>query len=198
MTRLLPAALAALTLGTASAFGDWLWAAYLTDGALVPAIVHGVAIFALLSTVLSVEADRGRSLARHLLALPALGLLLAALFYPLASVVGYLLALLLSWLGMWLGLALVGDWAPRRRTGTALLRGLAAGVASGLSFWTISGIWTAAGPAPDTFGASQHLVRALQWSWAFFPGFLALFWRRFGNPSIETSQETSRNSEETL
>lgn len=183
---------AATVLGAASAFGDWLWAAHLTDGALLPAVVHGVTIFALLAVLLSLQADGGRSLGRHLLALPLVGLALAALFYPLAGLVGYLPALLLSWLGMWLGLALVRDWAPY--SPATWIRGLVAGVASGLSFWTISDIWTAAGPAADTFGWSQHALRALQWTWAFLPGFVALMWRGRPNPPLENDSTTKETA----
>lgn len=176
-----PAALlAAALLGLVSAFADWLWAAHLTDGALLPAVVHGTAIFALLGTVLSLEADSGRSLGRHLLALPVLGLVVAGGFYPVAALVGYLPALLASWLAMWVGLALARRWATRslEPMREALLRGLVAGIASGVGFWAISGIWTEPGPSPVDFGLRQHGVRALQWTLAFLPGFVALMWRR--------------------
>jgi len=50
------------------------------------------------------------------------------------------------------------------------VRGLAAAVLSGAAFYLISGIWTNRAP-----GAPNYLRHFLSWTFAFFPGFLSLF-----------------------
>lgn len=164
-------------MGIASSFGDWLWAGYIPDGAVVPGVVHGLLIFVLLAIVLSWAAQRRKAWRRLLPALPLVGLLLAALFYPVAYLIGYLPALLVTWFLMWLTLAWSSRWAGggHERPTAALLRGLIAAIGSGLAFWSISGIWTAAASTPPNYA-----IRALQWSYAFWPGFAALLLGRSG------------------
>lgn len=162
--------LAALVLGVFSTFGDWIWARFIPDGAIVPGVAHGLLFFLLIALVLGTAARSHRALKRFLLALPAAGLLLAALFYPLAHAIGYLGALLVTWIGMWLSLALVQRWARGgvetiQRT---LVRGLIAAVASCLAFWAVSGMWTA--PAAET----SYPLRLVYWTFAFLPGLAAL------------------------
>ena len=163
-------------LGVASSFGDWLWTNYLTDGALLPAIVHGVLIFLLLAMALAWAAGSGAVLRRLVLTLPLAGLLIAALFYPLAGLTNYVVALLISWVAMWLSLALLQRQALKRQPpgvyetiGRASVRGLLAAVGSGMAFWMISGIWTEPSSEPV-----NYVFRAAQWAFAFLPGFLAL------------------------
>lgn len=161
---------ASAVLGLASAFGDWVWARFLTDGAVLPGVVHGVLLFLLVAVVLGWAAGSGRALARLVLALPAAGLALAAAFYPLASLLGYLGALLATWVGMWLVLALLQRWArgARETAATALARGLLAAVASGLAFWLVSGMWT--NPGLEL----SYPLRFAAWTLAFLPGFASL------------------------
>ncbi|MDX1503465.1 MAG: hypothetical protein R3325_13980 [Thermoanaerobaculia bacterium] len=164
------AAPAAAILGLASAVGDWIWARFLPDGALVPAVAHGILIFALLAAVLGWASGVRRARPRLLATLPLLGLLLAALFYPLAGVAGYLGALLVTWLAMWLGVAVLLEWARGGGAGRVrpLLRGLLAAGGSGLAFWAVSGMWT------DPGFAGSYPLRFLLWSFAFLPGFAVL------------------------
>lgn len=161
---------AALVLGAFSTLGDWIWARWIPDGAVVPGVVHGVLFFLLIAVVLGVVARSSGALKRLLVALPVAGLGLAAVFYPLARVVGYLGALLVTWVGMWLCLALSQRWARERQEtgGRALGRGLIAAGASGAAFWLVSGMWTA--PAGDT----GYALRLLYWTFAFLPGLAAL------------------------
>lgn len=161
---------AAAVLGVASTVGDWIWARYVPDGSILAGIVHGALIFALLAVVLAWTAQAAGALRRLLATLPAVGLLLAAAFYPLAALIGYLGALLVTWVGMWIALALLSEWA--RGEGVvlsgALARGLLAAVGSGLAFWAVSGMWTDPGFQPGLG------VRFLYWSFAFLPGFVFL------------------------
>jgi hypothetical protein len=165
---------AAAILGLASTLGDWIWARALTDGAIVPAIVHGVLIFALLAAVLGLAVEKQGAVRRLLVTAPGIGLVLAAVFYPLARVIGYLGALVVTWLGMWIALAVLTAWAagedqPLRR---ALPRGALAAVGSGLAFWLVSGMWT------DPGFEGGYVMRFALWTFAFFPGFAALLARR--------------------
>lgn len=175
---LLEAVVGALVLGALSAAGDWVWWRFIPDGAVVPGVVHGLIVFLVIAAVLSwsiqrgddgtTGAARGRSL---LWQLPIVGALLAASFYPLYFVLGYLGALLATWAGMWLVIAALqrrarGSVESRGRT---IGRGVLAAVGSGLAFWAISGIWTA--PSPDGPNLVTHFA---SWSFAFFPGFAAL------------------------
>ena len=167
------AVLAALVLGAVSTLGDWIWARFLTDGAIVPGLVHGVVFFAVLAVVLALPCPEPKRALKFLLAtLPAAGLGLAAVFYPLAYALGYLPSLLVTWAGMWLALALLlriaaGRDEPPSRT---VLRGVVAAVGSGLAFWAVSDLWTG--------GNMDYVGRLWRWTVAFLPGMLALLVRR--------------------
>ena len=162
---------AALALGGLSAFGDWLWTHYIPDGAIVPGVVHGVVLFLALAAVLAWASEKATAWRFLLLSLPPLGLLLAASFYPIAMALGYLPGLLITWIGMWLGLAGLHNRARGNpeRFSRALLRGTTAALLSGLAFGVISDIWTQ--PSPN---GPNYLWHFLCWTFAFLPGFLAL------------------------
>lgn len=168
------ALLAALVLGAVSTLGDWIWARFLTDGAIVPGLVHGVVFFAVLAVVLAMSCPQPKRALRFLLAtLPAAGLGLAAVFYPMAYALGYLPALLATWAGMWLALALLLRIAAGRDESPklAVLRGVLATVGSGLAFWAVSDLWTG--------GDMTYVGRLWRWTVAFLPGMLGLLvWRR--------------------
>lgn len=165
-----PAVAGAAALGAVSTLGDWIWARYLRDGDAVAGVVHGAAIFLVLAAVLAWSAGSRRAAVRLLASLPAAGVLLAAAFYPLARAIGYLGALIVTWVAMWLALAVLQRWARGGGEGLGLTaaRGALAAVGSGLAFWAISGIWT--DPAADP----SYLWRFACWTFAFLPGFLAL------------------------
>ncbi len=165
------ALIGALVLAAFSTFGDWLWARYIPDGAVVPGVAHGAVIFLVLAAVLAWSAGTRRAAARLLPALPAAGMALAAAFYPLAGLLGYTGALLVAWVLMWLATAALQGWARGgvETLGSSLLRGTAAAAGSGLAFWAISGIWTS--PPP---GGPNYLWHFACWTFAFLPGFLAL------------------------
>ena len=180
LRKLRPSLAAAGVLGLLSTLGDWIWENFIPDGAMLPGVIHGVLIFLILALVLGLAAKSRTALRRLLVSLPIAGLLLAAAFYPLAHVLGYLGALVATWITMWLTLALLQHWAREDTEAVqrALLRGLLAGVASGLAFWAISGIWT--NPALH----DSYPLRIVYWTFAFFPGFLALLW---GQPAARTT-----------
>ena len=146
----------------------------MAGGVAYGAHVGGFVAGAVLALVLGWSAGSRRTSSRLLASLPPAGLLIAAAFYPIAGVTGYLTALLISWIAMWLALALLQGWA--RGGGETVIRaigrGLLSAVASGLAFWSISGIWT------DPQATPSYALRLLYWSWAFLPGFAVLLWRQ--------------------
>ncbi len=169
------ALVSALALGALSTLGDWIWAEFLRDGAVLPGVVHGLAIFVAMAIVLGRTAGRQGATRYLMLRLPAAGAVLAGLFYPLAFAVGYLPALVISWVLMWLVLVAFFERArgEREKLTKILLRGSVAAVASGLAFWVISGIWTGQEAASTGYGA-----RFIYWTFAFLPGFVAVLVRR--------------------
>ena len=167
---LVAATASAAALGAVSTLGDWIWARYLRDGSIVAGVVHGAVIFLVLAAVLAWAAGSRRAALRLLPSLPVVGVLLAAVFYPLAWTIGYLGALIVTWVVMWLALAALQRWArgDGQPFGRTALRGLLAAIGSGLAFWAISGIWT------DPSSSPSYLWRFACWTFAFLPGFLAL------------------------
>lgn len=161
----------ATLLAALSTFGDWLWTHYIPDGAVIPGVVHGAVVFLVLAGILAWSAGTRRAARRLVPTLPLAGMLIAAVFYPLAGVFGYVAALLVTWMIMWLSTAALQRWAREgaETIGRTLLRGTVAALASGLAFWAISGIWTR--PAP---GGPNYLWHFACWGFAFLPGFLAL------------------------
>ncbi len=183
--QLSPPMLSALALGALSTFGDWLWTHFIPDGAVIPGVIHGVVVFAALACVLATWAGTRRAWRILLPLLPLVGLLIAAAFYPIAMTVGYLNGLLVTWVAMWLSLALLQRIA-RDRSETqkkSLIRGAVAAVGSGLAFWAVSGMWTQ--PSP---GGVNYLWHFLCWTFAFIPGFGALL---IGWPNTQADGSTS-------
>ena len=165
----------AVFLGALQAGGDWLWARYIPDGAVAPGVAHGVVVFLAIALLLAAGARRAGGEAgaarRLVLFLPVAGALIAAAFYPLYLLLGYLGSLLATWVAMWLVTAWLQRAARGRLEGPArtAARGGLAALGSGLAFWTIAGIWTS--PDPEGPDLVRHFFA---WSWAFLPGFAAL------------------------
>lgn len=178
-----PALLGALFLAFLSTLGDWIWDRWIPAGQVIHGVVHGAVIFAALGLVLGLAArHRGggaRVVGRAVGGEVVLGILVSASFYPLYSGLGAA-ALFITWMGLWLGTAGIQRWVDPAPEGLpkTLLRGCAAAVVSGLAFWAVSGIWTA--PPP---GGPNLPWNFLCWTFAFAPGFLALFLRRADAPS---------------
>jgi len=74
-----------------------------------------------------------------------------------------------AWMLLWILFAVLQHRLQETETlGSSLIRGIAAALLSGVAFYLISGIWTRGG-APNL---ARHFA---SWSFAFLPGFLALF-----------------------
>jgi hypothetical protein len=161
------AALAALVLGAASTAGDMLWAGLSLRHRMVYGLLHGALICLAIGAFVGWPARR---VASGVAAGPLIGLLAAGVFYLLAPRLGYY-AMFPAWMFFWICFALLQRWLRREPAwAPALARGVAAAVVSGAAFYAISGIWTR--PAP---GGPNYLYHFAAWSFAFFPGFAALF-----------------------
>lgn len=164
---------AALLLGAVMTAGDFVWAFFDVRHSVWAGVIHGALMCLCLGTVIGIRAQRP---APGILAGPLVGVLAAGAFYVLAPVLGYG-AMLPAWMFFWICFALLQQALTGGTLAAALLRGVGAAVLSGLAFYAISGIWTR--PSPDGPDYVRHF---LSWSFAFLPGFLALFVRHDPRP----------------
>jgi hypothetical protein len=172
------AVIASLVLGAVSTFGDFIWAALRLRHQMIYGLVHGAVICLCIGAVVGY---RQRRLMPGLLAGPVIGVIAAGGFYLLAPWLRYG-AMFPMWMFFWICFALLQNrLAPVRQPHLAVFRGLVAAFFSGLAFYAISGIWTR--PSP---GGPDYVRHFLSWSFAFFPGFLALFAWEGDSPSKGT------------
>lgn len=182
MKALVHAAVAAVALGVLSTFGDFLWDALRLRHRVVTGVAHGAVICLAIGLAIGLRA--GRPLP-GLAVGPVVGVLAAGVFYLLAPMLGWN-AMFPAWMLFWICFALLQaglvtpgrGMKPRPAEGVTarhyaphLARGLAAAVLSGAAFYLVSGMWTS--PPP---GGPNYPMFVLNWTFAFFPGFLALFW----------------------
>lgn len=173
---LLHAAAAALFLGAVMTAGDFIWAALRVRHSTLSGVAHGAAMCLCIGAVIGARAGRP---VPGLLAGPAIGVLAALAFYAIAPTLRWG-AMLPAWMLFWICFALLQCWLTRGALRPALGRGAVAAVLSGLAFYAISGIWTR--PSP---GGPDYTRHFLSWSFAFLPGFLALFVGAAAKPQKE-------------
>jgi hypothetical protein len=167
---MLHAVLASIALGALMTFGDYVWAALNLRHRMGYGLAHGAVMCLAIGAAIG---WRERRLPAGVIAGPIIGVVAAASFYVLAPWLRYS-AMFPSWMLFWICFALLQSWlAGERRWGAAVARGLAAAVLSGLAFYSISGIWTR--PSP---GGPDYVRNLWSWSFAFLPGFVALFFNR--------------------
>jgi hypothetical protein len=165
------ALLGALLLGALNTLGDFLWAQYVSRHRAVLGLLHGALLLMALGLYLGVL--RRRPLLGALGG-AAVGLASAGLYYALAPMLRFY-AMLVSWMALWIGFALLDarvlqrDVPPRE----ALVRGLIAAIGSGIAFYAISGIWTRPRAGGPSYG-----YNFLCWTVAFLPGFMALLLKK--------------------
>jgi hypothetical protein len=164
------AIIASLFLAVVMTLGDLLWAALDLRHRVWYGIAHGAVMCLCIGLVIGVRAGQpasGTALG------PIVGVIAAGAFYLLAPWLR-LSAMLPAWMLFWILFALVQHRLQRHGTlGAATLRGLVAALVSGLAFYAISGIWTR--PSPQ---GPNYALHCASWTFAFFPGFVTLFWRR--------------------
>lgn len=155
---------ASLAVAAVSTLGDAVWAHWIPQHRPIYGLLHGSLLFASIGFVLGVI--RGAPGSTTLLGM-AIGLVAAGSFYVLVPIAGYSV-MFLVWSGVWIALAFLSG--PARSSHQALvLRGLIAGVGSGLAFYAISGIWQPFNPQ-----GADYVVHFLAWTVAYLPGFAAL------------------------
>jgi hypothetical protein len=165
----------AVVLGALSTLYDFIWAHFEVRHQVVNGIVHGMTLLSVAGLVLAWPTGRyvigliGGALA---------GLLAAASFYAFYAVFGYLGGILAAWVLLWLLFGMLESQLRGVKPGLeAIARGAAAAVLSGVAFYLISGIWT------DHSAPPNYLRNFASWTFAFFPGFAALLWRRGFSPA---------------
>ena len=161
--------MASLFLGAVMAAGDYLWAAMHIRHRVAYGLVHGAVMCLCLGIAIGVHTRRT---APATLAGPVIGVIAAGTFYLLAPWLR-MTAMFPAWMLFWILFALLQQrLRGGERLAAAATRGAVAAALSGLAFYAISGIWT--GPSHDV---PMPAIRFAAWSFAFLPGFLALFWR---------------------
>ena len=186
------ALIASLLLGLVMTLGDFIWAALHLPHRVAYGLIHGAVMCLCLGLAVGIRARGARAAAmagagvgvRGAAAVYArarglraglrgvvVGVLAAAAFYALAPALRWV-AMFPAWMLLWILFALLQHRLDAtERPGAALIRGMTAALLSGAAFYSISGIWTR--HAQWSIG-----LQLAAWSFAFVPGFLALFWRR--------------------
>lgn len=164
---LIHALLAAALLGIVSTFGDFVWANWQLRHRMWYGLAHGAVICLCIGAVIGARSGK---LAAGMAAGPVVGLLAAGTFYALAPALGYS-AMFPAWMLFWLCFGALQARLGDRRIGPAVTRGLVAAVLSGIAFYLVSEMWT----RPPR-GGPDYPRFFLNWTFAFFPGFAALFW----------------------
>jgi hypothetical protein len=165
------ALLGALLLGALNTLGDYVWAQYVSRHRAVLGLLHGALLLMALGLYLGVLRKRPLLGA---LGGAAVGLAAAGLYYALAPLLRFY-AMLVSWMALWIGFALLDARVLQSRVPPreALVRGLVAALGSGIAFYAISGIWTRPRAGGPSYG-----YNFLCWTVAFLPGFMALLLKK--------------------
>jgi hypothetical protein len=164
---MLMAALAAsLFLAVVATLGDFVWAYWNVRHTTLYGVIHGAVFCLAIGSAIGV---RTRRLIPAAAAGPLVGVLAAAVFYALAPAMR-MAAMFPAWMLFWICFALLQRYLREEPMGRAIARGLAAAILSGGAFYLVSGIWTDRAP-----GGPNYLRNFFSWTFAFFPGFLSLF-----------------------
>jgi hypothetical protein len=154
--------------------GDYTWYTLNVRHSMVTGIVHGAVLLTAVGAVLGLDAGR---VVKGLPIGTLSGVGGALIYYLLVMLVDrrtYGAAIPLSWVGMWLLVAVLdGRWlrAPQHRPwGEIAMRGVLAAVVSGVAFYSVMTILWGRPPATGR----NYLVQFAAWVVAWAPGLLAL------------------------
>lgn len=164
----LQAIVSALALAAVMTLGDFAWTALHIRHRTAYGIAHGAIMCLCLGLAIGVRARR-RTLAS--MAGLLIGVAAAGTFYLLAPTLRWW-AMFPAWMLLWILFALLQrQLGKAERFGVTVKRGILAALLSGFAFYLISDIWIheAAHRSLNT-----HFVA---WTFAFLPGFAALFAR---------------------
>lgn len=150
--------------------GDFIWFEYGVRHTTMHGVLHGAALLLAVGLVLGQHAG---ALLRGAIGGVAAGVAGALAFYAVVGVAGFLGALIAAWVFMWIMLAAVSAWlrGELAQVSRWILPGLGAAVASGATFYMVSGIWT------DHPEARNYLWHLAAWTIAWAPGVFALTWK---------------------
>jgi hypothetical protein len=165
-----------LAIAAVSTAGDFIWATWISSHRAVYGFIHGALLFLAIGLFLGSLAGRA---AAGAMAGACVGAFAAGVYYLLAPMLGFA-AMIVAWMAVWVGLAVVYGWLNARldignRPGlridgrAVVSRGVIAALASGLGFYAISGIWRPFDPT-----GWDYAVHFGAWILAYFPGFAAL------------------------
>jgi hypothetical protein len=168
---MITALVGAIILGVLSTFYDFLWAHFAVRHKVINGLVHGMTLLSMAGLVLAGPARRAIA---GLVGGAVVGLVAAASFYAFYPILGYLYSIVAAWMFLWLLFAALEAWLRGTTIldAAVLFRGLTAAVLSGAAFYLVSGMWT------DHNAPPNYLRNLASWTFAFFPGFAALLWRR--------------------
>lgn len=167
-------ALGILGVALVATIADYTWYTLNVRHSMTTGLIHGAVLLTSVGAVLGLDAGR------VLKGLP-IGMLSgiggALIYYLLVALFDrrtYGTAIPLSWVGMWLIVALLdGRWlrAPQRRTWREIAaRGVLAAVVSGLAFYLVMNTLWGRPPA----GGRNYVLQFAAWVVAWAPGLLAL------------------------
>lgn len=164
------ALMASLLLAAVMTLGDFAWAAFRIQHRVAFGLIHGAVMCLCVGLAIGIRARKPLAAA---IAGPVIGVIAASVFYALARPLGWS-AMFPAWMLLWILFAVLQQKLETKdRRGPALIRGIAAALLSGTTFYLISGIWTR-----DSHEDPNLAAHFAAWSVAFLPGFAALFWRR--------------------
>jgi hypothetical protein len=164
------AIVASVLLGAVMTVGDWAWAALQLPHRVWYGIAHGAVMCLCLGLAVGIRAGRPGPGA---LAGPVIGVIAALAFYALAPMIRWS-AMFPAWMLLWILFAVLQQRLSKKESlQAALVRGIVAALVSGAAFYAISGIWI------NDSHSNPNLLRHFgAWSFAFLPGFIALFFNQ--------------------
>jgi hypothetical protein len=177
MAGLRTSIVAALVMAAAATLGDVIWANWIPQHLAIYGMTHGILLFAIAGLVLGVPARRPLV---GVVAGVIVGALAAGSFYLMRPLLGYS-GMFVSWVGLWVALAVVNARLHARRASMAEVaaRGAVAAAASGVAFYAISGIWRPFDPVGWDYAA--HFAG---WTFAYVLGFAPLMCHRERTPGV--------------
>lgn len=168
--------IASLLIAALSTLGDFIWATWIPRHLTAYGLAHGTLLFSAIGLVLGRLAGRG---AAGGAGGAVIGASAAGAFYLASPLFGHS-TMFAVWFAVWIALAFLYARLSGARTDRRIVpaRGAIAAAASGLAFYSISGIWMPF--EPQGRGYALHLAA---WTFAYFPGFAALLLaRRISTP----------------
>lgn len=166
---MLHATISSLALAAVMTFGDFVWAALNVRHRTAYGIIHGAVMCLCLGLAIGVRADRKTLAATAGL---LIGVAAAGTYYLLAPALRWW-AMFPAWMLLWILFGLLQrQLVEAERLGVTFKRGILAALLSAFAFYLISDIWIHEAAHRSLY---THFAA---WTFAFLPGFAALFARR--------------------